>query len=108
MIVARSRPEINLKEAVSMYEFSAVPRSLFTNTGKLLPCTDKSKLAGELEALIPEPNEDEHPDNVPFGSKCCVIDGMALVQQMGKPAHVRTGFDLATHFCNKFSQLVDQ
>jgi len=63
LIVARSRPEINLKDSVGDHEFTSVPRALFSVTGKLLPCTDKSKLMHILEELptetgIPQPQDD--------------------------------------------------
>lgn len=35
LIVARSRPEIDLQQAIGKYEFSAVPRSLFAPDGTL-------------------------------------------------------------------------
>jgi len=44
LIVARSRPEINLKEGTGQHEFTCLPRALFTVSGELLPSTDKSKL----------------------------------------------------------------
>jgi len=49
LIVARLRSEINLKNSVGDHEFTSVPRALFSVTGKLLPCTDKSKLMHILE-----------------------------------------------------------
>ena len=32
----RSRPEIDMKEAIGQYELSAVPRSLFSADGEML------------------------------------------------------------------------
>ena len=51
LIVARSQPEIDLKEAIGQHEFTSLPRALFKVTGELLPCTDKSKLMTILEQL---------------------------------------------------------
>ena len=39
LVVSRSRPDINLKESLGTYEFSAVPRSMFALDGtQLLSC----------------------------------------------------------------------
>ena len=36
LIIMRSRPEIDMKVAIGQYEFSAVPRSLFSADGEVL------------------------------------------------------------------------
>lgn len=51
LIVACSRPEMNLKESIGQHEFMSLPQALFLVSGELLPCTDKSKLMGLLEDL---------------------------------------------------------
>lgn len=60
LIVARSRSEINLKEAIGQHEFTPKPPALFTMTGDFLPCTDKSKLLTILEEL---PNQKRTGDD---------------------------------------------
>ena len=107
LIVARSRPEINLKEAIGQHEFTAKPRALFTVTGELRPCTDKSKLMTILEELQNEKRTgdgvDQQPqsaatDSCPLPASVTVIDGMALVQAMGKPSWIKTCSQWADHF----------
>ena len=106
LIVARSRPEINVKEAIGRYEFTALPRALFAMTGQLLPITDKSKLMSILEELPKQTvtADDLQPestitDGCPLQSrKVSVIDGMAVVQAMGKPAWITTCAKWADHF----------
>ena len=39
MMVRKSRPAIDIKEAVGDYEFSIVPRSLFPADGTMLHCS---------------------------------------------------------------------
>ena len=51
LVVARSRPGVDLKSAIGQHEFTSLPRSLFAVTCELLPSTDKSKLMGILENL---------------------------------------------------------
>jgi hypothetical protein len=105
LIVARSRPEINLKEAIGHHEFTSLPRALFAMSGALLPCTDKSKLMAILEELPKKTSEgdqqpeDVTPDSAPLPpKKVTVIDGMAVVQAMGKPPWVKTCAQWADHF----------
>jgi len=44
MMVAKSRPEIDIKEAIGQHEFSVIPRSLFANDGTMFYCSMKSAL----------------------------------------------------------------
>ena len=44
LIVARSRQEIDLKGSFSKYEFSVVPRALFSSDGSMHHCPKKSDL----------------------------------------------------------------
>jgi len=48
LIVARSRPEINLKESIGQHEFTSLPQEFFSVSGGLLLATDKSKLMAIL------------------------------------------------------------
>ena len=66
LIVARSRPEINLKVSIGQHEFTSLPRALFTVSGELIPCTDKSKLMAVLEALPNEAGGYLQPEDVKF------------------------------------------
>lgn len=115
LIVARSRPEIDVREALEKYEFTSVPRSLFDCVGDLLPMTDKSKLMHILEATTPrEPDqandagnqENEATSSVPQEDirTCTIMDAMAIAHEMGKPQWVQTCSDIADHFCDKLQQ----
>lgn len=73
--------------------------------GTLLPCTDKSKLMGILENLPKKSTstsqrpEDVNPEQTPPSpKKVTVIDGMAVVQAMGKPQWMKTCAQWADHF----------
>ena len=93
LIVARSRPEINLEESNGQHEFTSLPRAFFPVSGALLPATDKSKLMAILKELPNQkkPDDDLQPQEVTnvgvptLPKKVTVIDGMAVVQAMGKP-----------------------
>ena len=79
------------KESIGQHEFTSLPRALFTVSGELLPCTDNSKLMAVLEDLPNKIIVDLHPEDdiIPLRTrKATVIDGMAIVQTMGKPPWV--------------------
>ena len=42
LIAARKRPDLNLEHCLGNFEFSVVPKALFTGDGQPLTCTDKS------------------------------------------------------------------
>jgi hypothetical protein len=119
LVVARSRPDINLKESLGTYEFSAVPRSMFALDGTQLMCANKSKLMKILEDQVTntdEMGEDitdtlqpitnqtpvtaNHSSEVNSTKKMtvAVLDGMAKVQALKKPPSVKTCSDLANEF----------
>ena len=57
MVICKSRPEINIKEAIGTYEFRVVPRSMFAADGTILECPVKSALMHILEKLASSTNE---------------------------------------------------
>lgn len=116
LIVARSRPELDVKEAIGQYEFTALPRALFSISGTLLPCSDKSSLMTILETL---PKQDLHeydqqPQEITMDEvvqpvrKVTVIDGMALVQALGKPAWIKTCAQWAEYFNTALDKMSGQ
>ncbi|KAL9964663.1 hypothetical protein ACROYT_G028338 [Oculina patagonica] len=57
MVVCKSRPEVDVKEAIGRYEFAVVPRSLFAADGTMLHCPAKSSLMRILETLGGDPQQ---------------------------------------------------
>ena len=53
MIVARSRPEVDLVSAVGIYVLTGLPRALLNLDDSLIPCIDMEKLLGLLEIKNP-------------------------------------------------------
>ena len=101
MLICKSRPEIDIKEAVGVYEFSVVPRSMFAADGNMLHCSAKSALMSILEKLPSDrPVEQAEPTDqlVNAGGQIKVVDGMAEVQALEKPDWIKTCSDLADHF----------
>ena len=57
MVICKSRPEIDIKEAVGTYEFRVVPRLMFVADGTMLHRPVKSALMHILEKLPSSTNE---------------------------------------------------
>ena len=110
-IVARSRPDINMEEAISTFEFSCVSRALFAPDGSELPCNDKSNLTHILEALVPQeheqpsvPRQNETEDN----DTALVIDAMVLVQEIGsRKDKMSTCKELAASFVSTVDRIAN-
>ena len=54
LLVAKSRPNMNLEQAVGDHELSVVPRSLFSDDEQMLPCGGKTCLMSKLKGLVQE------------------------------------------------------
>ena len=116
MVLARSNRDIDHKQAIGTYEFTLTPRALFTPSGSMLMCSDKSKLIHALEKLV-TPGTDEQTNKeagnltVDVGVSCqsqriAVVDGMVLVQKLTKkPAMVVTVSDLSVCFNDRLMSL---
>ena len=61
-----------------------------------------------LENLVPPKSSDGNEEQPRHTGSVIVIDGMAVIQSMGKPTWVRTGRDLATHFLDRRSLESDE
>ena len=64
LIASRSRPNIDVRSCISLYEFSPLPRSLFATDGKMHHCLAKYKLMAVLEAL-PTETVEETEESIP-------------------------------------------
>ena len=52
IMLCRSRPDIDLKQCIGIYELSVVPRSVFAADGTMIHLQGKSKLANLLEKFV--------------------------------------------------------
>ena len=85
MVICKSCPEIDIKEAVGVYEFSVVPRSMFAADGNMLHCSAKSALMGILEKLPNDRSNDRSVCHADVQIKVAIVDGMGEVQALEKP-----------------------
>ena len=102
MVVCKARPEIDIKEAVGVYEFSVVPRSMFSADGTMLHCSSKSDLMDILEKLPERPAAQDETGEMMVDAgmqmKVSIVDGMAELQALDKPDWVKTCCQFADHF----------
>ena len=100
LVVTLSRPEIILKESIGTFEYAVFPRSVYTLDGSLRSSVNKSKLMSLLEGLVRGDSSSTKDTQRNSCKRVQIIDGMAVVQLMGKPAWVRTVQHLGDHFVN--------
>ena len=101
VIAGRCRPDIDLPGYFHMYEFSIVPKCLFTPDRNLHKCIGKVNIADEIynlqasvmlddAALNRESNEE---------NKVIIFDGMPVVNLTGiKKQTIKTCFEFANAF----------
>ena len=100
-MVCKSCPEIDIKETAGQYEFSLVPRSLFSADGSaMLHYSSKSALLAIPDKLISETND---PNNGTTGMsapqmKVTILDGMAELQSLDKLYWIKNSSRLVDHF----------
>ena len=110
LLMCQSRPEIDLEEVISKYEFSVVPHALFAADGTMLHCSAKGNLLDILANKDPAPStpvlntDPNQPEKT-----VAIVDAMAEIQSMGKPQWIKTCTHLAEHFTarmvNKYGHL---
>lgn len=103
--------QVDIKEAVGLYEFSVVLRSLFDPDGSMLHCSSKSTLMHILEKFKGESSigvtSETSTENADVRVKVAIVDAMAEVQSLGKPDWINTCKHLAEHFNNRLFSKYD-
>ena len=79
-VAAKSRPDVDLPGYLGKYEFSAVPRSIFTEEGDLIRSKDKCRITSEMLECLPIENIAK--ESADSGYKVIVFDEMAVVNNI--------------------------
>ena len=107
--MCRTRHDIDLPSYLGDYEFSVVPRSLFTPDGQLYKSTDKSVILNEIENLTNQAQDVLfHTSSVPNEKNSVIIsDGMAIVNSISieSSKFIKTCQDFTNVFSN---QIIDE
>ena len=107
--MCRTRHGIDLPSYLGDYEFSVVPRSLFTPNGQLYKSTDKSVILNEIENLTNQAQDVLfHTSSVPNEKNSVIIfDSMAIVNSISieNSKFIKTCEDFANVFTN---QIIDE
>ena len=88
LITARKRPELDLEYCLGNFELAIIPKSLFSQDGEPLKCTDKAKVLHHIEEI--ESNcsvkvaSYEAMEVTPSTKRVIIVDGMAVVNQVNK------------------------
>ena len=90
LLTSRKRPEIDLERCLGNFEFSIIPRSLFTSDGEPLACTDKSKVLHCIEELGSLHEDEDQPESNRIETSVLVIDSMAVLNQIHKDKDMET------------------
>ena len=115
-VVCKSRPEINLKEAIGQYEISVAPRSLFHAESSLMTILEKLPLGRAVDGSIgTDPSlvavpcsgfKSDNPEPAEVASvqmKVAIVDAMEDLQSINKPDEIKSCEHLADHLMNPVS-----
>ena len=108
LVASRTRSDIDLPKYLGMYEFSVVPRFLFTIDGTLYQTNDKSVITVERrKSQIVEENEESIEQSSSSSSsssrtrKVIIFDGMAIVNKINiKKQKIKNCAEFAEQFVN--------
>ena len=107
--MCRTRHDIDLPSYLGDYEFSVVPRSLFTPDGQLYKSTGESVILNEMENLTNQAQDVLfHTSSVPNEKNNVIIfESMAIVNSISNEnsMHIKTCEDFANVFTN---QIIDE
>ena len=100
IVAARSRPEIDLSNYFGEFEFSVVPKSLFSADGNLLKTSDKSVIVQEIEKQYPDINITSFRED---SDSVLIFDGMAIANRISiQKCQLKT----CNEFANKFIDII--
>ena len=106
LLIQRARPEfMELSKAIGEFEFTAIPRSLFSAEGLMLIPTNKSALMNVTEVAADSQNggiESAETEQVVF--KVVIIDAMVEVQSLKKDEGIKNIGQLAERFCQQIEK----
>ncbi|XP_057300399.1 uncharacterized protein LOC130631667 [Hydractinia symbiolongicarpus] len=105
LITARKSPELDLEHCIGNFEFSVVPKALFSADGIPLACLDKLKLIHGIEELASKGQTTNGLSGEVETNKVIIIDGMAVVNQTPKTPAVKTCKDFASAFTERVLQI---
>ena len=100
IVAARSRPEIDLSNYFGEFEFSVVPKSMFSADGNLLKTSDKSVIVQEIEKQFPDINITNFTED---SDSVLIFDGMVIANRISiQKCQLKNWIE----FANKFIDIV--
>ena len=90
LITTRKRPELDLEGSIENYEFSVVPKSIFTPDGRPLHSFDKAKILHAIGSMVKNEETSTDETNLDATVRVIIIDGMALANKFEKNKNMKT------------------
>ena len=103
-LAARSRPDIDMENAISEHEFSLIPWALSAPDSTLLPCIDKSKLGHILKLLLNQPSD--KPEKNDLHDKVLIIDAMLIIHELDGRKDIQSCSELSQAFIHRIDKLM--
>ena len=101
LVLAKTRPDIELDKMFKKHEFSVTPRSLFGPDGSPWKCLDKSSFLRGIEEILA--GQQTLP-TAPTVKDVIVIDCMGIVNQLKTYDKINTLADLGKQFCERIEK----
>ena len=117
LLFQQSRPNMiqSLNTTIGTYEFSVIPRSLFSTDGLLLIPTDKAAFVHAIEEYNAEQSNEVAEDLPPYSPstvespyKVCIVDAMAVVQAIKKGPSMVYCSDFAAAFVRWIKKMISE
>ncbi len=100
LVAAKSRSDLDVKDAIGEFEFNVAPPSNFHPNGSMIMLSDKSKV---LHSVLGLPRPDVDMDTLETGEPCVlIVDAMCIVNMVIKTPDMTHG----CHFARKFVDMV--
>lgn len=103
LVVAKSRPDFMVKDAIGDFEFHAAPPSNFHSDGSMVMLSGKSQVVTAiLNIPLPESEDTNTPASEGDAPSVLIIDAMCIVNMVPKTPNMTN----AVHFAEKFVSMV--
>ena len=106
LVIAKSRPEFMVEDAVGNYEFNVTPPSNFHPDGSMIMLSSKAQVVPLINKLaLPGGGSSVPPDTMDtqINKKVLIIDAMCVVHMVVKTPDMTT----AKHFATSFLSIIE-
>ena len=102
LVIAKSRPEFELKDAIGKFELNVTPPSNFHPDGSMIMLSSKSNVVPLVMNMAVQDGKVDMPPERQDVTKVIIIDAMCVVNMVVKTPEMTT----SKHFASKFLQII--